>query len=298
MSALTRAARKLARPYRVTKGSGFRLKDFAPDETRGLKSKRQAQTALQRGIELLAKMQEKLYAQDRWSLLLVFQAMDAAGKDGTIEHVMTGVNPQGCQVYSFKQPSAQELDHDFLWRTAVRLPERGRIGVFNRSYYEEVLVVRVHPELLQSQRLPARAITRHIWDDRLDDIKAFERHLTRNGYVIRKFFLHVSKREQARRFLARLDEPDKRWKFSLGDIRDRERWPDYMRAYERTIRATSTAEAPWIVVPADRKWFARLVIAGTILGALKDLKLKPPAVSPDQEQELAKVRAALAKSIK
>jgi PPK2 family polyphosphate:nucleotide phosphotransferase len=201
-------------------------------------------------------------------------------------------------VFSFEAPSEEELDHDFLWRTAVRLPERGRIGVFNRSYYEEALVVRVHPDLLKSQRLPARTITRQIWDERLADIKAFEGHLTRNGYVLRKFFLHVSKREQARRFLERLDEPDKRWKFSLADIRERERWPDYMRAYERTIRATSTPDAPWIVVPADRKWFARLIIAGTILRALKDLKLQAPAVSPDQEQELAKVRAALARSIR
>jgi PPK2 family polyphosphate:nucleotide phosphotransferase len=200
------------------------------------------------------------------------------------------------QVFSFKAPSQEELDHDFLWRTAVRLPERGRIGVFNRSYYEEVLVVRVHPELLESERLPSPLIGSRIWDERLDDINAFEHHLTRNGYVIRKFFLHVSKREQARRFLERLEEPDKRWKFSLADIRERERWPDYMRAYEQTIRATSTPEAPWVVVPADKKWFARLVIAGTILQALKDLKLKPPPVSAGQEQELAKVREVLAAS--
>jgi PPK2 family polyphosphate:nucleotide phosphotransferase len=224
--------------------------------------------------------------------------MDAAGKDSAIKNVFSGVNPQGVQVYAFNAPSDEELDHDFLWRTTVRLPERGRIGVFNRSYYEEVLVVRVHPELLHAQRLPPRIMTRRIWDERLDDIKAFERHLTRNGYVIRKFFLHVSKREQARRFLQRLDERDKRWKFSLADIRDRERWPDYMHAYEETIRATSTPDAPWVVVPADKKWFARLVIAGTILRALRDLKLKPPSVTPHQEQELAKVRTALAKAVK
>jgi PPK2 family polyphosphate:nucleotide phosphotransferase len=230
-------------------------------------------------------------------VLLVFQAMDAAGKDSAIKHVFSGVNPQGVQVFSFKAPSAEELDHDFLWRTSVRLPERGRIGVFNRSYYEEVLVVRVHPELLQSERLPDGLVGRKIWDERFEDINAFELHLARSGYIIRKFFLHVSEQEQARRFLKRLEEPHKRWKFSMGDIHERGRWRDYMAAYEDVVRRTSTAHAPWTVVPADRKWFARLVIAGTVLDALSGLKLAPPKVSAGHERELEDVKAALEASI-
>jgi PPK2 family polyphosphate:nucleotide phosphotransferase len=283
-----------ARRFLVADGRGFRLRAVDPAETAGLDlSKAEADARLQSLVEEIAALQETLYAQNQWGVLLIFQAMDAAGKDSAIEHVFSGVNPQGVQVFSFKAPSAEELDHDFLWRTTVRLPERGRIGVFNRSYYEEVLVVRVHPELLDAQHLPARVLTKRIWDERCDDIVAFERHLARSGYVVRKFFLHVSRAEQARRFLDRLEEPDKRWKFSMGDVRERERWPDYMRAYEDTIRQTSTPEAPWVVVPADRKWFARLVIARTVLDALESLGLRPPAVPAERESELADVRRAL-----
>src|SRR5687768_11500362 len=280
-------AKKYATPFCITNGGKFKLKQIDPEETLDLdaEDKAGAKEMLERGVELLAKLQDELYAQNRWAVLLIFQAMDAAGKDGAIKHVLSGVNPQGCEVTSFKAPSAEELEHDFLWRTAVRLPERGRIGVFNRSYYEEVLVVRVHPELLRPQRLPAPVVTKQIWAERFEDINAFERHMTRNGYLIRKFFLHVSREEQARRFLKRLEEPEKRWKFSLSDIRERERWDDYMRAYEAAIRNTSTTDAPWIVVPADRKWFARLVIAGTLLGSLQQLDLSSPEVSPGHEQE-------------
>jgi PPK2 family polyphosphate:nucleotide phosphotransferase len=289
---------RLASEFLVDDGSTFRLADVDPDDTRGFRaSKEEAESLLQETVARIAARQETLYAQDRWGILLIFHAMDAAGKDSAIKHVFSGINPQGVQVFAFKQPSAEELDHDFLWRTAVRLPERGRIGVFNRSYYEEVLVVRVHPELLESERLPDEVTKKAIWKVRFDGINTFERHLVRNGYVIRKFFLHVSKKEQARRFLQRLDEPDKRWKFSMGDIRERERWQEYMRAYEEAIRATSTKHAPWLVVPADKKWFARLVIAGTILGALESLKLKPPEVTPGQEQELEQVRATLLREI-
>ena len=290
---------RLASGFRVDKGRKFRLADVDPGDTHGFSAtKEKAEALLQDAIAEIARRQETLYAQDRWSLLLIFQAMDAAGKDGAIKRVFSGVNPQGVQVFAFKQPSAEELDHDFLWRTAVRLPERGRIGVFNRSYYEEVLVVRVHRELLESERLPDEVLTKRIWKERFEDINTFERHLARNGYVIRKFFLHVSKREQAARFLQRLEEPDKRWKFSMGDIRERERWREYMNAYEDAIRNTSTGDAPWVVVPADKKWFARLVIAGTILEALDGLNLKPPKVTPGHEEELAKVRAVLSQEIK
>jgi len=290
---------KLAAPFRVRDAKKFRLDDVDPDDTGGFSAtKEDAESLLAGAVERIAELQATLYAQDRWSVLLIFQAMDAAGKDSAIKHVFSGINPQGVQVFAFKQPSSEELDHDFLWRSSVRLPERGRIGVFNRSYYEEVLVVRVHPELLDSQRLPDAVVSRDIWRERFEDINGFERHLTRNGYVIRKFFLHVSKKEQAERFLERLEEPEKRWKFSMGDIHERERWRDYMTAYEDTIRRTSTGDAPWIVVPADRKWFARLVIAGTILEALESLDLKPPNVSPGQEAELAKVRAALQREVR
>jgi PPK2 family polyphosphate:nucleotide phosphotransferase len=247
-----------------------------------------------RGVEALEQLQEKLYAQDRWALLLIFQAMDAAGKDGAIKHVMSGLNPQGCQVYSFKAPSAEELDHDFMWRTTCRLPERGRIGVFNRSYYEEVLVVRVHPEILASQRLPATLVTRNIWRERYEDINAFERYLARNGTIVRKFFLHVSPDEQRQRFLDRLDEPGKNWKFSLGDVRERRHWTDYMAAYEDMIRHTSTPESPWYVVPADHKWFTRLVVVAAILDALGSLRLAFPTVAPEHMKELGAARVALA----
>jgi len=287
---------RLASRFAVADGRRFRLKDVDPDDTRGFSAtKDEAEALLGQAVERIASFQETLYAQDQWGLLLIFQAMDAAGKDSAIKHVFSGINPQGVQVFSFKAPSAEELDHDFLWRTAVRLPERGRIGVFNRSYYEEVLVVRVHPELLQSERLPARVVGRDIWAERFDDIKAFERHLARSGYVIRKFFLHVSRDEQARRFLKRLDEPQKRWKFSMSDIRERERWRDYMTAYEAAVRNTSTREAPWLVVPSDKKWFARLVVAGAVLEALEQMQLRSPQVTAGHELELEEVRAALAK---
>jgi PPK2 family polyphosphate:nucleotide phosphotransferase len=272
----------------------FRLSQVDPGDTWRLRSKQQAATLLRQGIERLRSLQELLYAQDRWSLLLVFQAMDAAGKDSTIEHVMSGVNPQGCQVHSFKQPSAEELDHDFLWRTTCRLPERGRIGIFNRSYYEEVLVVRVHPELLVRQKLPSKLIARNIWKERFQSINDLELHLTRNGTSIRKFFLHVSKEEQRRRFEARLDEPEKHWKFALGDVRERAHWDQYMHAYEDMIRHTSTAHAPWYVVPADHKWFTRLVVAAAVVDALQDLELEWPKVDSAKRKELATAREVLA----
>ncbi len=289
---------KLASRFTVTNGKGFRLGDVDPGDTKGFSAtKEEADTLLAETVQRISSLQETLYAQDQWSVLLIFQAMDAAGKDSAIKHVFSGINPQGVQVFSFKAPSAEELDHDFLWRTTVRLPERGRIGVFNRSYYEEVLVVRVHRELLQSERLPEQVVGRGIWSERFDDITAFERHLARSGYLIRKFFLHVSRDEQARRFIKRLDEPDKRWKFSMGDVRERERWPEYMKAYEDAVQNTSTAEAPWVVVPADRKWFARLVIAGAVLGGIEQLQLRPPKVSAGHERELEEVRAVLAREL-
>lgn len=292
------ALQRLAARVVITDGAGFRLKDVDPRDTGGLSMSREESGAmLQEVVGRIAAQQELLYAQRQWSVLLIFQAMDAAGKDSAIKHVLSGVNPQGVQVFSFKAPSSEELDHDFLWRTTVRLPERGRIGVFNRSYYEEVLIVRVHPELLQAQRLPPAVQTRRIWEERLEDITAFELHMARSGCLIRKFFLHVSREEQARRFLKRLDEPDKRWKFSMGDVRERARWPDYMRAYQQVIQRTSTPHAPWIVVPADRKWFARLVIAEAVSGALQDLRLAAPQVDAAQARELREARAALEQSI-
>jgi PPK2 family polyphosphate:nucleotide phosphotransferase len=287
--------RAFSEPYRLTDGKKFRLKDVDPDDTGELTSedKPQAKEALAIGTEVLAQLQERLYAQDRWAVLLIFQAMDAAGKDGAIKHVMSGVNPQGCQVYSFKAPSAEDLDHDYLWRCLKRLPERGRIGIFNRSYYEEVLVVRVHQELLAGQKLPKSLVTRSIWEDRYEDIKNVERYLTRNGILIRKFFLHVSKKEQKERFLARLDEPDKNWKFSIGDVEERGHWDDYQEAYEDMLRATATKDAPWYVVPADNKWFTRVVVAAAIIDALGSLDLKFPEVSAAKKEELAAARIAL-----
>jgi PPK2 family polyphosphate:nucleotide phosphotransferase len=286
---------KFVDPYRITKGKGFRLKDIDPGDTRKLKSDRkdEAKALLAQGVEWLAEEQDKLYAQDRWSVLLVFQAMDAAGKDGTIKHVMSGVNPQGCQVYSFKAPSPEELDHDFLWRTTRSLPERGRIGIFNRSYYEEVLVVRVHEAILARQRLPPELVTKRIWDERLEDIASFERYLARNGTVMLKFFLHVSRKEQKKRFMERLDEPEKNWKFAAADVHEREYWDDYMAAYEDAIRATATKHAPWFVVPADNKWFTRLVVAAAIVEALEKLDLAYPKVDAGKKKELAAARAAL-----
>jgi len=290
-------AREFARNFRVDDGKTFRLKEFAADETLGVKHregiKDLAAETLQEEIKLLSEMQGKLYAQDRWGLLLIFQAMDAAGKDGTIKHVMSGINPQGCQVYSFKSPSPEELDHDFLWRTSRCLPERGRIGIFNRSYYEEVLAVRVHPEFLENQRLPPRLLTNQIWKERFEDISAFERYATRNGIAIRKFFLNVSREEQKKRFLERLDNPDKNWKFSMADARERERWDDYMAAYEEMIRHTASTHAPWYVVPADNKWFTRLVVAAAIIEALDDMNLVYPQVDGEKRKELEAVRSML-----
>jgi PPK2 family polyphosphate:nucleotide phosphotransferase len=289
------AAARLARPYRVTDGKKFRLKDVDPGDTGTLKNedKPAAKEALQIGIETLAELQDMLYAQDRWGVLLIFQAMDAAGKDGAIKHVMSGVNPQGCEVYSFKQPGPNELDHDYLWRTHIRVPERGRIGIFNRSYYEEVLVVRVHPEALQRQKLPPACVVKRIWDDRLADIAGFERYLACNGVAICKFFLHVSRGEQKRRFLARLDDPDKHWKFSVNDLTERPFWKDYMRAYEAAIRATATEDAPWYVVPADNKWFTRVIVAAAIIDTLAGLDLHYPKVDAAKHRELAKARRIL-----
>ena len=287
---------KFASPYRVSDGRRFRLRDIAPNDTAPLDPgfKDEAPQLLRKGVDRLRELQERLYAQDTWGVLVILQAMDAAGKDGVIEHVMSGVNPQGCQVFSFKAPSAEELDHDFMWRTSRCLPERGRIGIFNRSYYEEVLIVRVHPEILDRQRLPAGA-RKDIWTGRYEDINAFERYLTRNGYVVLKFFLHVSKQEQKQRFLQRLDDPDKNWKFSLTDARERAHWRRYMAAYEQMIRATSTRHAPWHVVPADRKWFTRLVVVAALIDALEDLALHFPKVDAAKRQELAAARAALIK---
>jgi PPK2 family polyphosphate:nucleotide phosphotransferase len=289
---MSRASR-FARPFRVDDGRSFKLHDVDPGETSGMQSQQEAVEWLERGVARLSELQEKLYAKNRWALLLIFQAMDAAGKDGTIKHVMSGVNPQGCQVYSFKAPSSKELDHDFLWRTNVSLPERGRIGIFNRSYYEETLVVRVSPEILAGQRLPASLVSKRIWQERYTDINAFERYATRNGIAIRKFFLHLSRQEQKRRLLNRLDRPEKNWKFSVTDSQTRNHWDRYMRAYEDTIRATSTPHAPWYVVPADHKWFTRLVVAAAVVDALEEMDLAFPKVTPEKREQLAAVRAAL-----
>jgi len=281
--------------FRVRPGHKLRLADHATDATGEYRDKDAARKHLERGIEKLRALQEQLYAQDRWSVLLIFQAMDGAGKDSTIEHVLSGVNPQGCQVFSFKAPSAEELDHDFLWRTNRCLPERGRIGVFNRSYYEEVLVVRVHPEILAAQHLPKPAVTPKIWQERFEDIASMERYLSRNGTLIRKFFLHISRDEQRQRFLDRLEDPAKHWKFALGDVEERKRWDDYMAAYQNMIAHTSTEAAPWYVIPADRKWFARLAVADVIVEALEELKLAYPQVPPDKRAELDEARRRLEK---
>jgi PPK2 family polyphosphate:nucleotide phosphotransferase len=279
--------------FRVRPDKKFRLEDHDPGLTGRFESKEDGKRHLEKGLEKLRDLQEKLYAQDQWAVLLIFQAMDAAGKDSVIEHVMSGVNPQGCQVYSFKQPSSEELDHDFLWRTTRCLPERGRIGVFNRSYYEEVLVVRVHPQILAKQKLPPALVTDRIWKERYEDIGAFERYLSRNGTVIRKFFLNVSKDEQRRRFLARLDEPEKNWKFAAADVQEREHWDEYMKGYEKMIEATTSEEAPWLVIPADHKWFTRLAVADVIVETLEGLGLHFPEVSEAQRQELQRARALL-----
>ncbi|HUM04752.1 MAG TPA: polyphosphate kinase 2 family protein [Terriglobales bacterium] len=286
---------KLLKRYRVEDGKKFRLKDHDPSDTHGLKSefKPQARDLLAKGVQELARLQDILAAQDRWALLLIFQAMDAAGKDGTIKHVMSGVNPQGVQVSSFKAPSNEERDHDFLWRTSKRLPERGDLGIFNRSYYEEVLVVRVHPELLATAKLPDKLVTKKIWQERFEDINAFESYLTRNGIAIRKFFLHVSKSEQKRRFLERLNHAEKNWKFSAADVKERECWDDYQAAYEDMIRHTASRHAPWYVVPADNKWFTRLVVAAAVVDALESLKLSYPKIDGRLKADLDAARKRL-----
>ena len=284
---------KLADEFRVDQGKSFRLKDFDPADTRGLHLKEQADELLQQSVLRMQEMQDRLYAQDQWALLLVFQAMDAAGKDGVIKHVMSGVNPQGCQVSSFKQPTVAELDHDFLWRTTLRLPSRGDIGVFNRSYYEEVLVVRVHPEFLAKQRLPEKLAGKKIWKERYEDIGNFEQHLVRSGTVIRKFFLNVSKEEQRQRFLARLDDPDKNWKFSDADVHERTCWNDYMEAYEDMIRHTASPDAPWYVVPADHKWFMHIMVSAAIIATLEGLDLQYPKVDQARLKKLQSARKLL-----
>jgi PPK2 family polyphosphate:nucleotide phosphotransferase len=285
---------KLIKRFRIGRPEKFKLADFDCADTCGLDlEKAEAKALLADGVERLSALQEKLYAQNRWAVLVVFQAMDAAGKDGAIKHVMSGVNPQGCQVHAFKVPSAEELDHDFLWRIAKALPERGRIGIFNRSHYEDVLVARVHPEVLARQRLPKQQMSKDFWDDRFKSIREFERHLARNGTLVLKFFLHVSREEQRRRFLARLDEPGKRWKFEMADVAERKLWGKYMHAYEEAIRHTSRPEAPWYVVPADNKGFARLVIAEVMVEAIEGLRLEFPRIEGAALKELEKVRGAL-----
>ena len=294
MKQLIKNARKLAKPFRVT-DDDFRLKDFDPGDTLEFTSEDKpiAKEALSNGIEVLAELQNMLYAQDSWSVLLIFQAMDAAGKDGAIKHVMSGVNPQGCQVFSFKAPTSEDLDHDYMWRCMKCLPERGRIGIFNRSYYEEGLVVRVHREFLEKQKLPPELVTKDIWKERFQDIRAIERYLSRNGVLIRKFFLNVSNKEQKKRFLERIEEPEKNWKFSANDAKEREYWDDYMDAYEDMIRNTATKHAPWYVVPADNKWFTRVVVGAAIIDALDDLDLHYPKVSDAKLKELAAAKRAL-----
>ena len=298
VSELIKRARGFSKPFRVTDGARFRLKDVDPGETLSVSSedKPRAKEALALGVEVLAELQDMLYAQDSWAVLLIFQAMDAAGKDGAIKHVMSGVNPQGCQVYSFKAPTSEDLDHDYLWRCLKCLPERGRIGIFNRSYYEETLVVRVHREYLEKQKLPPELVTKSIWKERYQDIRDVERYLTRNGIAICKFFLHVSKKEQKRRFLERLENPEKYWKFSANDAKEREFWNDYMEAYEDMIRHTATPAAPWYVVPADNKWFTRVVVAAAVIETLADLDLHYPTVDKQKRRELAAARRALSAS--
>jgi PPK2 family polyphosphate:nucleotide phosphotransferase len=283
----------LAARYCVTKGEKFRLKDYATNDTGEVKNEKHALKIIDDRAGLLTNLQEKLYAQDRWALLLVIQAMDAAGKDGVIKHVMSGVNPQGCDVHSFKTPSTEELNHDYLWRVHSRVPERGMIGIFNRSYYEEVLVVRVHPTLLEAEKLPDPLITKHIWDQRYEDINAFEHYLTHNGIVIRKFFLHVSKKEQKKRFLERLEDSKKNWKFSMADVKERGYWKDYQEAYEEMIQKTATKHAPWHVVPADNKWYTQLIVASAIISALEELDLSFPDVDKGKKKELESVRESL-----
>ena len=285
---------RIAKRFRIDRPDKFRLSGHDPAECCGLTlDKSDAKTMLAEGIERLSDLQERLYAQDRWSVLIVLQAMDAAGKDGVIKHVLSGINPQGCEVHSFKQPSQEELAHDFLWRVGTKMPARGRIGIFNRSHYEEVLTVRVHPELLEQQKLPREVTGKDIWHRRFKDIRAFERHLASNGTLVLKFFLNISREEQRKRLLDRIEEPAKRWKFSMGDIAERKLWSKYMDAYDDLIRQTSRPEAPWFVVPADNKWFTRLVVAGAMVEAMDRLKLEFPRVQGKALKELHKVRHAL-----
>jgi PPK2 family polyphosphate:nucleotide phosphotransferase len=290
---LIKEAVRLAEPFCITDGEKFRLKDYDPADTNGVKNKQHAQNIVDRRVGLLSDMQEKLYAQDRWALLVILQAMDAAGKDGVIKHVMSGVNPQACQVYSFKSPSAEDLDHDYLWRCMKSLPNRGHIGIFNRSYYEEVLIVRVHPAFLVKQSIPPPLVGKEIWAERFEDIRNFEQYLGRNGVVVRKFFLHVSKKEQKRRFLERIDDPMKNWKFSSSDTAERDFWDKYMEAYEEMIRETATKDAPWYVVPADNKWFTRVIVAAAVIEALADLDLAYPKLDAKKTRELAAAKTKL-----
>ena len=292
---LIKHSRKFARPYCITNGSKFKLKDIDPSDTGDLKKddKDRSKEVLTEGVQVLAALQDKLYAQDKWAVLLIFQAMDAAGKDGAIKHVMSGINPQGCQVFAFKSPSSEELDHDYLWRCMKTLPERGRIGIFNRSYYEEVLVVKVHPEFLKGQKVPPELITKDVWNERYKDMRSFERYLSRNGIAVRKFFLHVSNKEQKKRFLERIDDPDKNWKFSATDAAERGHWNDYMNAYEKMIQNTATDYAPWYVVPADNKWFTRIVVAAAVIDTLDSLNLQYPEVNESKRKELLVVKKTL-----
>jgi PPK2 family polyphosphate:nucleotide phosphotransferase len=286
-------AARLSEPYCIAKGETFRLKDHDPSETGDVKDQQHSQKIIDHRAGLITNLQEKLYAQDHWALLLVFQGMDAAGKDGVIKHVMSGVNPQGCDVHSFKAPSTEELNHDYLWRVHRYVPERGMIGIFNRSYYEEVLVVRVHPTLLRAEKLADSLITKHIWEQRYEDINAFEQYLTRNGVVIRKFFLHISKKEQKKRFLERLDDSKKNWKFSMADVKERGCWKDYQEAYEEMIQNTATKHASWYVVPADNKWYTQLIVASAIISTLEELDLSFPDVDKEKKKELESVRESL-----
>jgi PPK2 family polyphosphate:nucleotide phosphotransferase len=290
---LVKEAAGLASPYRISKGERFRLKHYDSEDTNGIKHKKYAKKTLQHSVQLLSEFQEKLYAQNRWALLIILQAMDAAGKDSAIKHVMSGINPQGCDVTSFKAPSAKELGHDYLWRAHKAVPERGKIGIFNRSYYEDVLVVRVHPHLLENQQLPKELMGKDIWDERYEDIRNFEKYLTRNGVIVMKFFLHLSKGEQKKRFLERLEMPQKNWKFSMADIKERGFWKDYEKAFEEMIECTATKYAPWYVIPADNKWFSRLAVAGAIIDRLHSLDLQFPEVDAEKKAELAEVRKAL-----
>lgn len=285
--------KKLVAPFRIENGGKFKLDKIDPEDTGSFKSKEEAEVLLKETVALLSEQQAKLYAYDKWAVLCIFQAMDAAGKDGAIKHVFSGVNPQGCQVYAFKPPNAEELDHDFLWRACCRLPERGRIGIFNRSYYEEVLVVRVHPELLNPQKLPGKLVGKSIWKERLNSIIGLEKHLAQNGTAITKFFLHLSKKEQKKRFMSRLDEPEKNWKFERSDVTERGHWNEYMKAYEETIRATAEPHAPWYVIPADHKWFTRAVAAAALVVTLSELETSYPEVTAEKRKELLEARRLL-----